>query len=171
MDTADLLRFLRDANQRGYAAGRAARQHRESDHSTTIAYEMGEWTFHDNYFGGEPYGGRSVVFRKGRPVWVAVYYGRVEGAHAPVQASTRSCSVRCSRHRAISPSAARSSSALRASRTETLITATWEVSAARRPFTTAGSRCTRPGTAVVSSTGGRATDVEAADLPLSGGRA
>ena len=86
MDTAGLLRFLRDANQQGYAAGRAARQRRESDHSTTIVYQVGEWSFHDNYFGGEPYGGRSVVFRKGRPVWMAVYYGRVEGAHASVQA-------------------------------------------------------------------------------------
>jgi hypothetical protein len=38
MDTAELLRFLRDANQRGYAAGGAAATHREPDGSTTIAY-------------------------------------------------------------------------------------------------------------------------------------
>ena len=85
MDTANLLRFLRDAHQHGYAAGRAARHRREADHSTTITHETKEWAFHDNYFGGEPYGGRSVVFRKGKPVWMAVYYGRVEGPPAEVQ--------------------------------------------------------------------------------------
>jgi hypothetical protein len=51
LDTANLLRFLRDANQHGYAAGRAARQRREADHSTTITYEAEEWALHDNYFG------------------------------------------------------------------------------------------------------------------------
>lgn len=85
MDTANLLRFLRDAHQHGYAAGRAARQRREADHSTTITHETEEWAFHDNYFGGEPYGGRSVVFRNGKPVWMAVYYGRVEGPPTEVQ--------------------------------------------------------------------------------------
>ena len=54
MDTANLLRFLRDANQHGYAAGRAARQRREADHSTTITYEAEEWALHDNYFAANP---------------------------------------------------------------------------------------------------------------------
>jgi hypothetical protein len=85
MDTAEIRRFLGEASQRGYAAGRAARQRREADRSTTITYEAGEWAFHDNYFGGEPYGGRSVVFRKGRPIWMAVYYGRVDGPPDEVQ--------------------------------------------------------------------------------------
>jgi hypothetical protein len=79
LDTASFLRFLRDAHQHGYAAGRAARQRREADHSTTITYEAEEWAFHDNYFGGEPYGGRWVAFHQGKPVWIAVYYGWVEG--------------------------------------------------------------------------------------------
>jgi hypothetical protein len=85
LDTADLLRFLGDANSHGYAAGRNALTVREADHSTTIVYESGAWRFHDNYFGGEPYGGRAVVFVNGRPVWLAVYYGRVEDPGAEVQ--------------------------------------------------------------------------------------
>jgi len=85
LDTADLLRFLRDAHRRGYAAGQNAPTVREADHSTTIAYESGAWRFHDNYFGGEPYGGRAVVFLNGQPLWMAVYYGRVEGPGAEVQ--------------------------------------------------------------------------------------
>jgi Domain of unknown function (DUF5680) len=82
MDEAALLRFLMDASQRGYAAGHGAVKVKEADHSTTIVLEHGKWKFHDNYFGGEPYGGREVVFVEGRPVWMAVYYGWIEGATA-----------------------------------------------------------------------------------------
>jgi hypothetical protein len=85
LDTADLLRFLGETTRHGYAAGRAALTVREADHSTTIVYESGAWRFHDNYFGGEPYGGRAVVFVNGQPVWMAVYYGRVEDPGAEVQ--------------------------------------------------------------------------------------
>lgn len=84
MNTTDLLRFLRAAHQRGYAAGASARTVREVDHSTTIV--CGPWRFHDNYFGGEPYGGRAVAFLEDRPVWMAVYYGRVDAPASDVQA-------------------------------------------------------------------------------------
>src|SRR5262245_17815491 len=81
MDRTALLRFLTDASRRGYAAGSRTVKTREADHSTTIVLEHGDWKFHDNYFGGEPYGGREVVFFEGRPVWMALYYGHVEGAN------------------------------------------------------------------------------------------
>ena len=81
MDQTALLGFLQDASRRGYAAGRSAGKTREADHSTTIVLEHGEWRFHDNYFGGEPYGGREVVFLRGQPVWMAVYFGGVDGAN------------------------------------------------------------------------------------------
>jgi len=45
-----------DAGRPGYAAGGSAVKTREADHSTTIVLEHGDWKFHDNYFGGEPYG-------------------------------------------------------------------------------------------------------------------
>ena len=32
---------------------------------------------HDNFFGGEPYGGRIIVSHKNKPVWMMVYYGWV----------------------------------------------------------------------------------------------
>jgi len=80
MDRTALLQLLIDASRRGYAAGRSAVKTQESDHSTTIVLEQGDWRFHDNYFGGEPYGGREVVFFRGQPVWMAVYYGQVDGA-------------------------------------------------------------------------------------------
>ena len=81
MDQTALLRFLMDASRRGYAAGRSAVKTREADHSTTIVLEHGEWRFHDNYFGGEPYGGREVVFLGGQPLWMAIYYGQVNDAN------------------------------------------------------------------------------------------
>jgi hypothetical protein len=85
VDTTDLLRFLRDAHRRGYAAGQNAATIREADHSTTIICEAAAWRLHDNYFGGEPYGGRAVAFLNERPVWMAVYYGRVEDPETEVK--------------------------------------------------------------------------------------
>jgi hypothetical protein len=85
VDKANLLRFLRDAHRHGYVAGRDALSCREADHSTTIVHEAGEWRFHDNFFGGEPYGGRAVVCLQRRPVWLAVFYGQVAAADTEVQ--------------------------------------------------------------------------------------
>jgi hypothetical protein len=81
MDRTALLQFLLDASRRGYAAGVSAVKTREADHSTTIVSEHRDWRFHDNYFGGESYGGREVVFLRGQPVWMAVYYGQVDDAN------------------------------------------------------------------------------------------
>ncbi|MFA6094628.1 MAG: DUF5680 domain-containing protein [Candidatus Paceibacterota bacterium] len=74
-----IKKFIVEANKKGYAAGGAARIKKEKDHSKTISYVRGDWKYHDNYFGGEPYGGREVVFFKGKPVWMMTYYGWVNG--------------------------------------------------------------------------------------------
>jgi Domain of unknown function (DUF5680) len=82
---ADLTRFLFEAKDHGYADIQRVRPTAERDHSLTMDYESGDWRFHDNFFGGEPYGGRAVVFVKGRPLWMMVYYGCVDGTDADVQ--------------------------------------------------------------------------------------
>ena len=69
--------FLIEANKVGYGGGEEKKWIKETDHSTTIAYESGDWKFHDNFFGGEPYGGREVIFQGGQPVWLMVYYGLI----------------------------------------------------------------------------------------------
>lgn len=73
-----LKRFLLESNKSGYASGNSSTWTKESDRSTTITYEKGNWKSHDNYFGGEPYGGRVIVFYKEKPVWIMVYYGWIE---------------------------------------------------------------------------------------------
>lgn len=78
MDIEQLRLFLIDTNKAGYAGGDEKQWIKESDGSTTIPFEKGEWKSHDNFFGGEPYGGRSVVFYQDKPVWMMVYYGWVE---------------------------------------------------------------------------------------------
>lgn len=70
-------KFIVEANKNGYAAGGSAKIKKEKDKSSTIEYKKGDWKYHDNYFGGEPYGGREVVFYKNKPVWMMVYYGWV----------------------------------------------------------------------------------------------
>ena len=78
MNKEQLCQFLVDSNNAGYAGGEAKKWIKEPDGSTTIPFEKGSWKSHDNFFGGEPYGGRTVVFYEGKPYWMMVYYGWVE---------------------------------------------------------------------------------------------
>lgn len=72
-----LCKFLVRAKRATYAAGDLSEKISESDHSTTLRFEEGDWKYHDNYFGGEPYGGREVVFFKSVPVYIMTYYGYI----------------------------------------------------------------------------------------------
>jgi len=72
-----LLKFLIESNKAGYATGEEKQWIKEADGSTTIPFAKGGWRSHDNFFGGEPYGGRVVVFHKEKAVWIMVYYGWV----------------------------------------------------------------------------------------------
>ncbi|MFA5070091.1 MAG: DUF5680 domain-containing protein [Patescibacteria group bacterium] len=78
IDLKQLCKFLVKAKKSTYAAGYLAKKSIEDNKSTTLVFEDGDWKYHDNYFGGEPYGGREVVFYKNFPVYIMVYYGRVE---------------------------------------------------------------------------------------------
>ena len=77
MNQEALKQFLFDSNKAGYAAGDVKKWIKEPDDSTTISFEKGPWRSHDNFFGGEPYGGRTIVFLEGKPYWMIVYYGWV----------------------------------------------------------------------------------------------
>jgi len=76
MNTQNLIKFLLEANKHGYADD-SVPHIKEADRSETIIYESGDWKYHDNYFGGEPYGGRLIVSHKNKPYWIMVYYGWV----------------------------------------------------------------------------------------------
>jgi len=78
MNLEDLRAFLVDANKHTYSTGDESINKKESDKSTTITYIKDDWKFHDNFFGGEPYGGREVIFYKNSPVWIMVYYGSIK---------------------------------------------------------------------------------------------
>lgn len=80
MDIQELKTFLVKAKVATYAAGDAVQVTKEADGSKTLIFEEGDWKYHDNYFGGEPYGGREVVFYKGSPAYMMVYYGLVDSA-------------------------------------------------------------------------------------------
>jgi hypothetical protein len=73
----DLKTFILEASRATYASGDKTLQEKQSDGSTTIRFEKGSFKYHDNYFGGEPYGGREVIFLDGKPLWMMVYYGFV----------------------------------------------------------------------------------------------
>lgn len=75
LDLQTLKKFLRKANM-PHATGNS-KVTKEPDGSRTITFEDGDWGMHDNFFGGEPYGGRMVIFYQNKPVWMMVYYGQI----------------------------------------------------------------------------------------------
>jgi len=79
----DLRKFILEASRATYASGDESIKVKQSDNSTTIRYENGPYSFHDNYFGGEPYGGREVIFFNNKPIWMMVYYGLVHNNTSP----------------------------------------------------------------------------------------
>jgi len=83
MDTKELKAFILEASKNTYASEDKNIRQIQKDKSTTITYKKDDWKYHDNYFGGEPYGGREVVFYKDQPVWIMVYYGWVVKGNNP----------------------------------------------------------------------------------------
>jgi hypothetical protein len=77
IDLKQLISFITEANKAGYASGQDNVWKKQPDGSTTITYKNEDWLFCDNYFGGEPYGGREVVFYRNKPVFIMTYYGRI----------------------------------------------------------------------------------------------
>lgn len=76
MDNNQIKDFLIKSNRNGYGNNNVSPAD-EADGSHTIIFNDGNWKFHDNYFGGEPYGGREVISYHNKPVWIMVYYGWV----------------------------------------------------------------------------------------------
>lgn len=72
-----LKNFILEASRATYASGNEFIKQKQEDGSTTIVYENSEYKYHDNYFGGEPYGGREVIFKDNKPIWMMIYYGFV----------------------------------------------------------------------------------------------
>jgi hypothetical protein len=75
IDLEQLKQFIIKANQ-PHATG-SANITKEADGSRTIVFEDGDFKMNDNFFGGEPYGGRLAIFYKGEPAFLEAYYGRV----------------------------------------------------------------------------------------------
>ncbi len=57
VEIKNLCNFLVKAKKAIYASGDENTKIKESDKSTTLIFEEGDFKYHDNYFGGEPYGG------------------------------------------------------------------------------------------------------------------
>ncbi len=81
--TDDLVSFILESNMAGFAGGDAKQWKKEADGSTTIFFRKDKWKSHDNFFGGEPYGGRIIVSYDDKPVWIMVYYGWVKKGITP----------------------------------------------------------------------------------------
>lgn len=74
----ELKQFLIYSAQHGYGNDNRV-ERKEVDNSSTIEVTNDDFKMSDNYFGGEPYGGRTVVSYESQPTWLMVYYGGVVG--------------------------------------------------------------------------------------------
>lgn len=83
MKLENLRKFLLEANAAGYASADLKSWVKEKDSSTSINFKNGDFSLHDNFFGGEPYGGRIIVQLHNKPFWMMVYYGWVEEGAEP----------------------------------------------------------------------------------------
>lgn len=80
----ELMQFLYESAQAGYASGNKDIRVSEPDGSTSITIERGPWRSLDNWFRGEPFAGRIVVYYEGEAVWNMFYYGGLwEGVTNP----------------------------------------------------------------------------------------
>ena len=75
-----LREFLLETHQQGYASEREDNKQRMKDGSTTITHisKDREWEMCDNYFGGNPFGGRKLIIHHYIPIWIMLYYGWVK---------------------------------------------------------------------------------------------
>lgn len=71
----DLASFLRVANKRTYANKDVPLVQSSRSKSQDYEFEEGGLTFHDTFFGDRDFIGEEVVYRQGRPVWGANYFG------------------------------------------------------------------------------------------------
>ena len=76
MNIEEIKNFLIRANRNGYS-NTLVKPLDEDNGSHTIDYQEVDWLFNDNYFGGEPFGGREVISFQNKAVWMMVYYGFV----------------------------------------------------------------------------------------------
>lgn len=86
MDIKGLKEFLIETKKAGYGAGKNKKWIKEKDGSTTIPFESGDFRMHDNFFGGDPWGGKEIVFFKEAPVWIMVMYGAVDASFSNFRA-------------------------------------------------------------------------------------
>ena|SRR3989344_7480138 len=86
IDTEQLKKFKKEADGTGYENEKPVNEIKEKDGSTTLWHQSGDWKYHDNYFGGEPYGGRTIISYQKKPVWIMVYYGYLDKVSNPDEA-------------------------------------------------------------------------------------
>ncbi len=68
-----MAQFLVAAKRNSYASGATGKT--EEDHSMILAFEEGEWSYKDQYYGTDHFIGHETVWKKTRPLWGMNYHG------------------------------------------------------------------------------------------------
>ena len=76
MESNKFITFLVKAKKNTYAAGKnKVIPLRPS--AFDLAYEKGEYTYRDSYFGTTSFSGQEVVYKEEKPLWSMNYFGKV----------------------------------------------------------------------------------------------
>jgi len=82
MTTADIQKFLEEADKQGYA---------NPDATVAVGYDGGHlieyiddaWHYRDLFYGGEPYAGQEVIYYQDKAVWAMQYRGWLQKTERP----------------------------------------------------------------------------------------
>ena len=75
-ELSNLQHFLIEAHQEGYG-NPEVKSKTDENGGSAIRYKKGRWRYYDHFFGGVPYAGQEVIYKKEQLVWAMQYRGRL----------------------------------------------------------------------------------------------
>lgn len=72
-----LQKLLKQFNSKGYGDENAEYK-LQNDNSKQLELKIGNYTYRDKFWGGEPYGGHEIIFEDNKEILLVNYYGWVE---------------------------------------------------------------------------------------------
>lgn len=76
MQPYSLQLLLREFNVKGYADPNKSYEDNEKQ-GKLLTLQIDEYTYEDEFYGGEPYSGNETIWESGKPIFRCVYWGKV----------------------------------------------------------------------------------------------
>lgn len=76
INTVDLQKLLRDFNVKGYS-DKSVEYSDNGKEGKILKLQIDNYTYEDEFYGGEPYSGNETIWEEGSPIFRCVYWGKV----------------------------------------------------------------------------------------------